>query len=73
MFLSIVPAACFKATTIKVAGIFLHLWKKTEKPQKGSESLSQRPYNREITEWVRLNSKPQILMKAINNHQVKKK
>jgi hypothetical protein len=47
--------------------------KKTEKTQKGSECLSQRPYNREIPEWVRLNSKPQILMKFINNHQVKKK
>jgi hypothetical protein len=37
---------------------------KTENPQKGSESLSQRPYNRP-------NSRPQILMKANDNHQNK--
>jgi hypothetical protein len=43
-FLSFVPTACFKATTMKVADIFnTYLWKKEKKPQKGSESLSQRP------------------------------
>ncbi len=42
-FLSFVPTACFEAATIKVADIFLNLWKKEKKPKKGSKSLSQRP------------------------------
>lgn len=36
----------------------------------GSESLSQRPlHNRASPKWVRPNSRPQILTKAIDNHQ----
>ena len=31
-FLSFVPTACFKATTMKVADIFFNLWKKEKKP-----------------------------------------
>lgn len=42
-FLSFVPTACFEAATMKVADIFLNLWKKEKKPKKGSKSLSQRP------------------------------
>jgi hypothetical protein len=50
-FLSFVPTACFEATTMKVADIFFHLWKKEKKPKKGSESLSKRPlHNRACPE-----------------------
>lgn len=48
----------------------LNLWKKEKKPQMGSESLSQRPnHNRASPKWVRPNSRPQILTKAIEFHQ----
>lgn len=43
-FLSFVPTACFEAATIKVADIFLNLWKKEKKPKRVQKAFHKDPY-----------------------------